>query len=68
MESLPGGEEIQKLLDDAQADLANIHKAVKAIEEPAVQRDGKALYDTRHANPCLSQGKPEQNQIGAPVL
>ena len=46
VESLPGGEEIQKLLDDAQADLANIHKAVKAIAEPAVQRDGKALYDT----------------------
>ena len=28
VESMPGGEEIQKLLDDAQADLADIDKAV----------------------------------------
>ena len=46
VESLPGGEEIQKLLDDAQADLADIDKAVMAIADPAVQQDAQALYAT----------------------
>ena len=36
VESMPGGEEIQKLLDDAQADLADIDRSVKAIADPAV--------------------------------
>ena len=44
VESLPGGEEIQKLLDDAQADLGDIDQAVKAIADPAVQQDAQALY------------------------
>ena len=46
VESLPGGEEIQKLLDDAQADLGDIDQAVKAIADPAVQQDAQALYAT----------------------
>ena len=46
VESLPGGEEIQKLLDDAQADLGDIDQAVKAIVDPAVQQDAQALYAT----------------------
>ena len=46
MESMPGGEEIQKLLDDAQTDLADIDKAVKAIADPAVQHNAQALYAT----------------------
>ena len=46
VESLPGGEEIQKLLDDAQADLGDINQAVKAIADPAVQQDAQALYAT----------------------
>ena len=46
VESMPGGEEIQKLLDDAQADLADIDKAVKAMADPAVQQDAQALYAT----------------------
>ena len=46
VESLPGGEEIQKLLDDAQADLGDIDQAVKAIADPAVQQDAQALYVT----------------------
>ena len=46
VEFMPGGEEIQKLLDDAQADLADIDKAVKAIADPAVQQDAQALYAT----------------------
>ncbi len=46
VESMPGGEEIQKLLNDAQADLADIDKAVKAIAAPSVQRDAGALYAT----------------------
>ena len=46
VESLPGGEEIQKLLDDAQADLGDIDQAVKAIADSAVQQDAQALYAT----------------------
>lgn len=46
VESMPGGGEIQKLLDDAQTDLADIDKAVKAIADPAVQQDAQALYAT----------------------
>lgn len=46
VESMPGGEEIQKLLDDAQTDLADIDKAVKAIADPAVQHNAQALYAT----------------------
>lgn len=46
VESLPGGEEIQKLLDDAQADLADIDKAVKEIKAPSVRQDAQALCAT----------------------
>ena len=46
VESMPGGGEIQKLLDDAQTDLADIDKAVKGIADPAVQQDAQALYAT----------------------
>ena len=46
VESMPGGEEIQKLLDDAQADLADIDRSVKAIADPAVGRDARTLYVT----------------------
>ena len=46
VESLPGGEEIQKLLDDAQADLAGIDKAVKEIKAPSVRQDAQALCAT----------------------
>ena len=46
VESLPGGEEIRQLLDDAQADLAGIDKAVKEIKAPSVQQDAQALYVT----------------------
>ena len=43
---MPGGEEIQKLLDDAQADLTDIEKAGKAIADSAVQKDAEALCAT----------------------
>lgn len=46
VESMPGGEEIRQLLDDAQADLGDIDQAVKAIADPAVQQDAQALYAT----------------------
>lgn len=46
VESLPGGEEIQKLLDDAQADLADIDKAVKEIKTSSVRQDAQALCAT----------------------
>ena len=46
VESMPGGEEIRQLLDDAQADLAGIDKAVKEIKPPSVRQDAQALCAT----------------------
>ena len=44
VESLPGGEEMQKLLEDARADLLRIERAVHAIAASDVRRDGEELY------------------------
>ncbi|HIS57053.1 MAG TPA: 5-bromo-4-chloroindolyl phosphate hydrolysis family protein [Candidatus Fimimorpha excrementavium] len=44
VESLPGGEEMQKLLEDARADLLRIEHAVRAIAASDVRRDGEELY------------------------
>ena len=38
--------EIRQLLDDAQADLADIDKAVKEIKTSSVRQDAQALYAT----------------------
>ena len=46
VESMPDGEEIQRLLDDAQADLADIDRAVKATADPSVRQDAQILYAT----------------------
>ena len=46
VESMPGGEEIRQLLDDAQADLADIDEAVKEIKAPSVRQDAQALCAT----------------------
>ena len=46
VESMPGGEEIRQLLDDAQADLADIDKVVKEIKTSSVRQDAQALYAT----------------------
>lgn len=46
VEALPGGEEIQQLLIDAQTDLAELDKAVKKIADPAVRRDAETLAAT----------------------
>lgn len=46
VESMPGGEEIRQLLDDAQADLVGIDKAVKEIKAPSVRQDAQALCAT----------------------
>lgn len=44
VEFLPGGEEMQKLLEDARADLLRIERAVRAIAASDVRRDGEELY------------------------
>ena len=44
VESLPDGEEIQKLLDDARADLTEIHKSIKRIADTSVKNDAGTLY------------------------
>ena len=44
VESLPDGEEIQKLLDDARADLTEIHKSIKRLADISVKNDAGTLY------------------------
>lgn len=46
VESMPGGEEIQGILDDAQTDLTVIRKATEAITDMAVQRNAQTLHRT----------------------
>ena len=46
VEDLPGGEEMQKLLDDAQEDIDDIYEAIGSIENDSVKMDAKTMYDT----------------------
>ena len=46
VESLPDSEEIQKLLDDAQADLSAIKKAMNIVSATSVRKDVEELYGT----------------------
>ena len=46
VESVPGGGEIRKLLDDAQADLTEIDQAIKAIADPSAKDDALTLHAT----------------------
>lgn len=68
VESMPGGEEIQKLLNDAQADLADIDKAVKAIAAPSVQRDAGALYATGTRILAYLKENPDKIKLARPFL
>lgn len=46
VDSLPDGDEIQKLLDDAEIDLEAIKNAKQQIEDPVVRSDADSLHDT----------------------
>ena len=46
VEAMPGGEEMQKLLDDAQEDIDDIYEAIGSIENDSVKMDAKTMYDT----------------------
>lgn len=46
VESLRGGEELQKLLEDAQGDLKKMSSATEAIATPAVRADAENLHQT----------------------
>ncbi len=46
VESMPGGEELQALLDDARADLTVAERAAKEINSAPVQREAWALHRT----------------------
>ena len=61
VESMPGGEEIRQLLDDAQADLADIDKAVKEIKTSSVRQDAQALYATGARILTYLEEKSRQN-------
>ena len=46
VEDLPGGEEMQALLEEARQDLDRIRQAEARIDDPAVRRDAQALRET----------------------
>ena len=46
VENLPGGEEMQALLEEARQDLDRIRQAEARIDDPAVRRDAQALRET----------------------
>lgn len=46
LESMPDGEQLQKLLDDAQADLTAIDGAVRRIRAPSVRENARGLSRT----------------------
>ena len=46
VEDLPGGEEMQALLEEARQDLDRIRQAEARIDVPAVRRDAQALRET----------------------
>ena len=46
VEAMPGGEEMKKLLDDAQEDIDDIYEAIGSIENDSVKMDAKTMYDT----------------------
>ena len=46
VEKLPGGEEIRRMLDDAEEDLEAIRCAASGIRDKAVRKDAEALYTT----------------------
>ena len=63
VESMPGGEEIQKLLEDAKADLAEMQKAGKAITAPAVQANAAALSETGTRILAYLQENPDKIKL-----
>ena len=68
VESMPGGEEIRQLLDDAQADLADIDKAVKEIKTSSVRQDAQALYATGARILTYLEENPDKIKLAAPLL
>ena len=46
VEALSGGEELSRLLNEAQKDLEHLNQASQAIVVPTVRADARALYDT----------------------
>ncbi len=63
VESMPGGEEIQKLLEDAKADLTEMQKAGKAIADPAVQANAGALSETGTRILAYLQENPDKIKL-----
>ena len=46
VETLPGGEEISRLLKEAREDLEGIETSIVEIKDERVQRDARTLYDS----------------------
>ena len=54
VESMPGGEELEKLLKDARKDLAAMEESIGGIRDSHVQRDACMLHGTGKRNIFLS--------------
>ena len=63
VESIPGGEEIQKLLDDARADLAVVDKTIKKIRDSAIRQDAENLSATGKRILVYLQENPDKIRL-----
>ena len=68
IEKIQGGEELQRLLDEARKDLKQIGKAARAITNIKAREDAEALEACGKRILGVSAGKSGENQHGAPVL
>ena len=66
VESMPGGEELEKLLKDARKDLAAMEESIGAIRDSHVQRDACMLHGT--GKRILAYLESGQDQSGTPFF
>ncbi|MDD6488206.1 MAG: 5-bromo-4-chloroindolyl phosphate hydrolysis family protein [Clostridia bacterium] len=62
VELLRGGEEMQRLLDDARNDLDKMQNSTSEIKDSSVQSDAYALCDTGERIYVYLNGHPRKNQ------
>ncbi len=68
VEDLPGGEEMQALLEEARQDLDRIRQAEARIDDPAVRRDAQALRETGERILAYLHKNPEKIRSAHQVL
>ena len=63
VETMEGGEELKKLLDDAKIDLADMARAIREIQYPAVQKDAGTLHQTGQGILNYLQENPDKIKL-----